>query len=103
VTVFHHPVWVWEGSLEPFKFTKWWPGMSLFFLIVQILYLLFIVRFFHMQLALSDLIFTCNIKILFLHIYFFCLFTACSITDSNTTCLERSSYTFYIIYFSILL
>ena len=34
---------------------------------------------------------------------FFCLFTACSITDSNTTCLERSSYTFYIIYVSILL
>ena len=31
------------------------------------------------------------------------LFTACSITDSNTTCLERSSYTFYIIYVCILL
>ena len=42
-----------------------------------------------------------SILILFLH--FFGLFTACSITDSNTTCLERSSYTFYTTYVSILL
>ena len=31
------------------------------------------------------------------------LFTTCSITNSNTTCLERSSYTFYLIYISFLL
>ena len=36
----------------------------------------------------------------YVHIY---LFTTCSITNSNTTCLERSSYTFYIIYISFLL
>jgi hypothetical protein len=28
VSVFHRPLWVWEGSTEPFVFTKWWPGMS---------------------------------------------------------------------------
>ena len=31
----------------------------------------------------------------------FFLCTACSITESNTTCLERSSYMFYITYVSI--
>ena len=38
--------------------------------------------------------------IFYVHIY---LFTTCSITNSNTTCLERSSYTFYIMYISFLL
>jgi len=59
----------------------------------------------------SDLyLICCNVHFLysyestfgFFFLLFF-LFTACSITGSNTTCLERSSYTFYIIYVSILL
>jgi len=41
---------------------------------------------------------------MYMYMYiFFCLFTACSITDSNTACLERSSHTFYIKYVSTLL
>jgi hypothetical protein len=27
VSVFHRPLWVWEGSTEPFLFTKWWTGI----------------------------------------------------------------------------
>jgi hypothetical protein len=40
VTVFHRPVWVWEGSLEPFKFTKWWPGKSHFFNCINLIFTL---------------------------------------------------------------
>ncbi|XP_021942881.1 uncharacterized protein LOC110841538 isoform X2 [Zootermopsis nevadensis] len=28
VSVFQRPLWVWEGSLAPFKFTKWWSGWT---------------------------------------------------------------------------
>jgi len=38
-----------------------------------------------------------------IYVFFLNLFTACSITDSDTTCVRSSSYTFYIIYVSTLL
>ena len=39
--------------------------------------------------------YVCNVMYICMYVFF--LFTAFSITGSNTTCLERSSYTFYII------
>nr|CAD7269989.1 unnamed protein product [Timema shepardi] len=28
VSVFGHSVWIWEGSEQPFSFTKWWTGWT---------------------------------------------------------------------------